>query len=58
MIRTEMLLEAAGGRSAISKQAPVPLIAECALLFREQTSELTGADLKLGASFDQESSAT
>jgi hypothetical protein len=26
-----MLLEAAGGRSAISKQAPMPLIAECAL---------------------------
>jgi hypothetical protein len=30
MIRTEKLLEAAGGRSAISKQAQVPLIAECA----------------------------
>jgi hypothetical protein len=26
------LLWAAGGRSAISKQAPMPLIAECALL--------------------------
>ena len=40
MIRTEMLLEATGGRSAISKQAPVPLIAECALLRRKQTAEL------------------
>src|SRR5262245_12725182 len=41
MIRTEMLLEAAGGRSAISKQAPVPLIAECALLHRKRASGLT-----------------
>ena len=40
MIRTEMLLEAAGGRSANSKQAPVPLIAECALLRRKRTAEL------------------
>jgi len=40
MIRTEMLLEGAGGRSAISKQAPVPLIAECALLRRKRTAEL------------------
>ena len=40
MIRTEMLLEAAGGRSAISKQAPVTLIAECALLRRKRTAEL------------------
>ena len=35
-----MWLEAAGGRSAISKQAPVPLIAECALLRRKRTAEL------------------
>ena len=35
-----MLLEAAGGRSAISKQAPVPLIAECALLRTKRTAEL------------------
>jgi len=35
-----MLLGAAGGRSAISKQAPVPLIAECALLRRKRTAEL------------------
>src|SRR6516165_10495017 len=41
MIRTEMLLEVAGGRSAIAKQAPVPLITECALLRRKRTSELT-----------------
>jgi hypothetical protein len=40
MIRTEMLLEAAGGPSAISQQAPVPLIAECALLRRKRTAEL------------------
>jgi hypothetical protein len=40
MIRTEMLLEAAGGRSAISRQAPVPFIAECALLRRKRTAEL------------------
>ena len=40
MIRTETLLEAAGGRSAISKQAPVTLIAECALLRRKRTAEL------------------
>jgi hypothetical protein len=32
-----MLLEAADGRSAISKQAPVPLIAGCALLRRKRT---------------------
>ena len=35
-----MLLGAAGGRSAISKQAPVTLIAECALLRRKRTAEL------------------
>jgi hypothetical protein len=35
-----MLLGAAGGRSAIPKQAPVPLIAECALLRRKRTTEL------------------
>ena len=40
MIRTEMLLEAAGGRSAISRQAPVPFIAECAILRRKRTAEL------------------
>ncbi len=40
MIRTEMLLEAAGGRSTISRQAPVPFIAECALLRRKRTAEL------------------
>ena len=40
MIRTEILLEAAGGRSAISRQAPVPLFAECALLRRKRTAEL------------------
>jgi hypothetical protein len=39
MIRTEMLLEVAGGRSAISKQALVTLIAECALLRRSRTAE-------------------
>jgi hypothetical protein len=39
MIRTEMLLEAAGGRSAISRQAPVPLIAECALFRRKRTAD-------------------
>ena len=37
-----MWLEAASGRSAISKQAPVPLIAECALLRRMRTTELAG----------------
>src|SRR5262245_43680634 len=36
-----MWLGAAGGRSAISKQAPVPLIAECALLRRSRTAEPT-----------------
>ncbi len=36
-----MRLEAAGGRSAISKQAPVTLIAERALLRRSRTSEPT-----------------
>jgi hypothetical protein len=36
-----MWLEAAGGRSAISKQAPVTLIAECALLRKKRTAELT-----------------
>src|SRR5262245_2472148 len=40
MIRTEMLLEAAGGRSAISRQAPVPLIAECARFRRKRTADL------------------
>ena len=39
MIRTEMLLEAAGGRSAISKQAPGPLITECTLLLTKRTTE-------------------
>jgi hypothetical protein len=34
-----MWLEAASGRSAISKQAPVTLIAECALLRRRRTAE-------------------
>src|SRR5262249_26804170 len=43
MIRTEMWLEAASGRSAISKQAPVPLIAECALLRRKRTAELANS---------------
>jgi hypothetical protein len=41
MIRTGMLLEVAGGRSAISKQALVTLIAECALLRRSRTPEPT-----------------
>ena len=36
-----MWLGAAGGRSAISKQAPVPLIAECALLCRSRIPEPT-----------------
>jgi hypothetical protein len=36
-----MWLEAASGRSAISKQAPVTLIAECALLRRRRTPEPT-----------------
>jgi hypothetical protein len=40
MIRTEILLEGAGGRSAISKQAPVPLIAECAFLRSKRTARL------------------
>jgi hypothetical protein len=44
MIRTEMLLEVAGGRSAISKQALVTLIAECALLRRSRTPEPTPTD--------------
>jgi hypothetical protein len=35
-----MWLGAAVGRSAISKQAPVTLIAECALLRRKRTAEL------------------
>jgi hypothetical protein len=35
-----MLLGVAGGCSAISKQAPGPLIAECALLRRKRTTEL------------------
>jgi hypothetical protein len=35
-----MLLGSAGGRSAISKQAPVPLITECAILCRKRTAEL------------------
>jgi hypothetical protein len=35
-----MWLGAAGGRSTISKQAPVPLIAECALLRKKRTTEL------------------
>ena len=35
-----MLLGAAGGRSAIPKQAPVPFIAECAILCRTRTAEL------------------
>jgi hypothetical protein len=36
-----MLLGATGGRSAISKKAPMPLIAECALLHRSRTAEPT-----------------
>jgi transposase InsO family protein len=36
-----MLLGATGGRSAISKQAPMPLIAECALPRRSRTAEPT-----------------
>jgi hypothetical protein len=36
-----MWLEATSGRSPISKQAPVPLIAECALLRRSRTPEPT-----------------
>jgi hypothetical protein len=39
MIRTEMLLKVADGRWAISKQAPVPLIAECALRRRMRSAE-------------------
>ena len=35
-----MWLGAAGGRLAIPKQAPVPLIAECAILCRKRTAEL------------------
>ena len=38
-----MMHGAAGGRSAISKQAPVPLIAECALLRRKCTAELANS---------------
>ena len=34
-----MLLGATGGRSAIPKQAPVPLIAECALSAEKRTTE-------------------
>ncbi len=40
LIRAETLLGAAGGRSAISRQVPVPLIAECAILCRKRTAEL------------------
>ncbi len=36
-----MWLEAASGRSAISKQGPVTLIAECALLRRSRIPEPT-----------------
>jgi hypothetical protein len=36
-----MWLGVAGGRSAISKQAPVTLIAECALVRRSRTPEPT-----------------
>jgi hypothetical protein len=35
-----MLHGAAGGRSAISKQAAVPLTAECALLRKKRSTEL------------------
>ena len=45
-----MLLGVAGGRSAISKQAPVTLIAECAILRRKRTAELANCTPSLSES--------